>query len=247
MMLPRFVFHVFVAAWLFTPGVVCAEEAHFKTPEDAITAYIGAVTRQDLGAILATTSVERKSRNFDFLSQVDRKASMDVSDPMPATSPFFIEINKSIFSSYIAKQVQFLTYSLMSNNDIVKGKSVGPIKIYGSVKNNENIAIDFVNIVQSARLSDLSISKIGIPVPNDLNTDRTQANFVKIAKIYGADTMTERVVLLSFNGINFMVGFSLFRYGDEWLVDAQVSNYAGTSMFGTAQRITPAEFDNILK
>lgn len=73
-----------------------------------------------------------------------------------------------------------------------------------------------------------------------------RSNSVKAAKIYGTDTKAERVVLLIFNGLMFLIGFTFFLYGSYWLVDSQTSNFANTNFFGSAKRITPDEFEILL-
>lgn len=235
-----FITWTIATAFLLMSGAAFAEEQHFKTPEDAIYGYIAAVAKQDFNAVLSTTAVERKSKNYDFLYQAKRWNAMTVSAQMPTTSPFFIDIDRAMFTVNYARQLQYLTYSLMSTNKIIEGFNVGPIK-------DTTIADDFVSIVQSKRLSDLSIVKIGIPYPSVINKDITQLNFVKQAKIYGADTMTERVALLSFSGLKYMIGFGILRYGDDWLIDSQTSNFAGTDPLGTAKRMTADEFERILQ
>ncbi|PKR87876.1 hypothetical protein CXZ10_17265 [Pleomorphomonas diazotrophica] len=225
-----------VVAGVWTAGVSIAEERHFGTPEEAITAYIEGVKANDFDAVLATTAVDRMSKGFDFVAFAKRLNAITYSTAMPTTDPFFIAINKQIYTINVARHLQYLTYSLMTNSDVLKGVTV-------SLANNPTAADDIYTVVQAKRLAGLSIAKIGIPYPEDFKSDRLQVNFTKQAKIYGADIRTERVVLLSFDGLNYMIGFSLFRYGDDWLIDDQISSLAGTDTLGTATRMTPDDFE----
>jgi hypothetical protein len=63
-----------------------------------------------------------------------------------------------------------------------------------------------------------------------------------MAKVYGADELTERLALVQVNGNHYAVGFQLVRYGGDWKVLGQVSNLAGTSSSGAAELTTPEDF-----
>lgn len=65
--------------------------------------------------------------------------------------------------------------------------------------------------------------------------------------MYGADTSTERVALISFEGLNFVVGFLLLRYGDEWFIRSQMSPIANIDVTGVPKKVTPDEFETLLQ
>lgn len=77
-------------------------------------------------------------------------------------------------------------------------------------------ATDVTSVVRADRLSGLELVKVGIPSLEKLNSQNYQLNASRMAKTYGADASTERLALLPFEGLTFMVGFSLLKYGDEW-------------------------------
>lgn len=52
---------------------------------------------------------------------------------------------------------------------------------------------------------------------------------------------------MSFDGLTFVVGFSLLRYGDDWTVVDQSSAIANLSLLGAPKRMTPEEFEKMLK
>ena len=62
--------------------------------------------------------------------------------------------------------------------------------------------------------------------------------------MYGADEMVERLALIELDGATYGLGLTLLRYGDTWGVSSQTSAMGGTSPLGTAERMTPAEFDD---
>lgn len=227
---------VFTSVWMMS--VSFAEEPHFKTPEEAITAYISAVKKLDLEAVIATTSVNRMAEHYDFMAQASRLKAMSPFFPAPISSPLFIDINKAIMRSDVARHIQYLAYSLMSDNELSDGKQVFMVE-------SDEPAKTFLAALQANRLAGLSIEKIGIPSPSMQNSQRNQATAVTMAHVYGADTTTERVVLLKFEGLDFLMGIGLLRYGEDWLVWTQTSVFANTSSLGAAKRITPNDFDKL--
>jgi len=223
---------------LLAAGPSLAADVDLTTPEGAIAAYIDGVTRQDLSAIIATSSADNMSKGFDFVAQVDRIRSLSPWTPAPASDPFFIEINKAGFVAQIAGQVKFLTYGLMTDKEILTGRQV-LMDAAG--------ATDFASVIRADRLASLALVKVGIPKPSLLNSEVNQKNAAKLAHIYGADSSTDRVALLSFEGLHFMIGFSLLRYGENWTIMSQSSAFAGLSSMGVPKRVTPEEFEEMLK
>ena len=52
--------------------------------------------------------------------------------------------------------------------------------------------------------------------------------------------------MLSFEDKDYLLGFTLLRYGDSWKVTYQTSNLAGTSALGTVEPTTPEEFAGLI-
>lgn len=228
--------YVLLTAWtgLLAAGPSFAD----TTPEDAVAAYIDGVTAQDFDAILASTAVDKMSEKFDFAAHVDRLHALLASAPSPTNDPLFIEINRADFAAQIAGQVKFLTYGLMTTSEILDGKAV---------QMDAAGADQFASVVRANRLTGLELVKVGVPSPELLNSERYQANAIKMAKVYGADSSTERVALLAFEGLNFAIGFSLLLYGDDWTVMGQASPISGFDWLGAPKRVTPQEFEDMLK
>ena len=237
---------VAVVASLWLTEAYAAEEGHFKTPEEAITAFMEAVKKQDFEAILATTAVDRMSKGFDFVAQAERIKAIAPYYAMPTSDPFFISVNKAIYTAQIARNTQYFIYSLMLANN----PAIIDTLLKGHTYANPDYptaARDMFDAVQAKRLSELSISRIGTPLPEKLNSERQQRLFSEFAKFFQGDAATERVALLSFDGRDFLVGFSLIRYGDDWFVEDMVSRTADKSFFGGAKRITPDEFEVLIR
>jgi hypothetical protein len=232
---------VFLYAFAFSVGIgmlsarpSLAADPDLTTPEGAVAAYIDGVAQQDLDAIIAVTSVDKMTDGFDFVGYVDRLGALTTTMHAPATSPFFRQINRADAVAQIARQVRFLTYGLMTTNEILEGKTV-------LMKAAE--ATDFATVVRADRLAGLLLVKVAIPMPELMNSERYQKNSVKMAKVHGADASTERLALLSFEGLYFATGFTLLRYGQTWTVMSQSSPISGMSALGTPVRVTPEEFD----
>jgi hypothetical protein len=231
---------VFALALLVGIGMVSvrpslAADPDLSTPEGAIAAYIDGVARQDFDAIIAATSVDRMAEGFDFVGYVDRLGALVPVMPAPATSPFFRQINRADAEAQIARHVRFLAYGLMTKSAILEGKTAPMTAAEAS---------DFAAVVRADRLAGLSLVRVAIPKPEVVNSERYQKNAVRMAKNQGADALTERMALLSFDGLHFAAGFTLLRYGDGWLVMSQTSPVAGMDSLGTPFRTTPEEFDS---
>lgn len=232
---------VFLAAVMMWAIPLTAERlfaADLSTPEGAIAAYVEGVAERDFSAILAATSADNMSKGFDFAALVERLRVLTPRAPSPSTDDFFIEINKTDFTGQIVGQVKFLTYGLMTTNDILEGK---PVRMDAAG------ADDFASVVRADRLSGLELVKVGIPNPSAMNREQYQVNAAKIAKVYGADASTERVALISFEGLNFAIGFHLLQYGDEWGIMGQSSSLSGLSPLGVPKRVSPEEFEAMIQ
>jgi hypothetical protein len=227
-----------IFALLFSAATSSAGDLDLSTPESAISAYIDGIARHDFNAVLAATAADSMSKKLDFVNFVDRVKSFIVYMPVPTSDPFFIEINKVGLESQTASSVKLFTYGLMTTSKVIEGKTA---------LMDAAAAQDFMSVVRADRLVELKLVKVGIPKPTIMNNEINQKNFAKLAAVYGADALTERVARLSFEGLDFMVGFRLIRYGENWGVFAQFSDLAGTSPLGVPTRVTPEAFEEMLK
>jgi hypothetical protein len=237
---PWLLLPIVLASWigLLTAGPSYAAGSDLTTPEGAVAAYIDGVIRQDFSAIIAATSVDNMSKGFDFVAQVDRTRSLSPFVPAPASASLFVDINKANFTAEIARQVQFLAYGLMTTSEILDGKTI-PM--------DAAKAAEFASVARADRLASLALVKVGIPKPASMNSKVYQLYAVKIAKVYGADASTERVAVVSFEGLNFLIGFSLLRYGEHWTIRSASSPIAGTDSLGAPKRMTLEEFEEMLR
>ena len=92
----------------------------------------------------------------------------------------------------------------------------------------------------------MKLIKIGIPDKALMDNPKNLENESKLAIIYGADESTERVALFLFEQNYYYLGFTLFRYGENWKISDQISQLAGTNILGAPQKTTVVEFDNLV-
>ena len=101
----------------------------------------------------------------------------------------------------------------------------------------------FVSQVDPERLAGLEVVDIRFPDAEFEDDPRYLENAAERASIYGADELTERLALISFEDQLYDVGFTLLRYGDDWKVLSQVSPLGGMSALGTARPTTAEDFE----
>ena len=211
--------------------------ASYATPEAAVQAYIAGVAAADVGRILAATAVDQKAAGFRFDLYVDRlKAMLLATSLAPATSPFYIDLNRAQAAAQILGQARNLTYSLLTTEEIGNG-TIAPA--------DQARAEAFAKQLDPARLAGLKVEEIRRAGASRQNDPKYTANMVSAAKAFGADEWADLLALVSFEGKDYGVGFSLVRYGTDWRVADQVSNLAGTDSLGIAKPMTRDEYDSL--
>ncbi len=209
----------------------------FKTPEEAITAYLKAVVQGDMNKILETCAIDEMSKNFKFDLLVDwLGAFLPLQSLAPSDYPFYVEQNKAQVTAEISRQVRFLMYSLLTDDRVGDGMTV-PMDI--------EAARSLMKAVDPAKLAGLEVKKIAFPSKTYMN-DRYLKSAAKRAAVYGADEATERVVLFSFGQDYYYIGFTLLRYGENWKISSQSSALANTSATGVVQKTTVEDFETMI-
>jgi hypothetical protein len=217
------------------PSAQASGDAVFSTPEDAITAFFAGVAEGDFSKILQACAVDEISENFKFDLDIERlRAFMPIQNYAPVTDPMFVEINRAQVVSRIAMQVKLFAYTLLSGEDI---------DYTSTTLMDVDTAVKFANEVDPSRLATLQIEKIGLPSPELMQSDRYTENALKIARVYGADDSTERIALFSFEGSDYLLGFTLLRYGDNWKISSANSPMGNTSSLGLPVKTSAADFE----
>jgi hypothetical protein len=209
----------------------------FPTPEDAITHYLNGVAQNDVGMILAATAFDAASEGYDFAYEVDRLAGLNLAQFLsPPNTKFYADINRVRVAAQILQQVKMLSYRLLA------GDIDALATTYAQVDADTVTAL--LESLDPARLADLQVVEIG---SQPLTTDPFYSEIAaRKAKVYGAGDFTERVALVEFEENDYIVGFSLLRYGDDWRVLDQSSPLAGLSPLGIPETSTKEGFESMI-
>lgn len=233
-----------LAAGLWQIGRVAAAQAQtgtvsFKTPEETITFYLEALAEGDAAGLLQACAVDEMSEQFRFDLYLDRLQVLTIQAPAPSDYPFYADLNHAQFTAQLMGQARNLAYGLLTTErELLEGRSVVSIDAERTKR--------FIDEVDPARLAGLQVVEIGIPRPDVASSPRNLENWDTIARIYGADELTERVVLLRLEGAYAYVGFTLLRYGESWKISNNVSTLGNTSALGVPVPTSEEEFQQMI-
>ena len=212
--------------------------AAFPTPEDVIRHFCQALAANDFEAALDACAVREQAEGFDFSGYVDRmKMHMPVTNPAPSTSDMYRDLNEAAILGGFTGQIKTLSYSFFVT-DGLDGKPVTPA--------DRAYAETFEEAVDPKKLADLRLLRVDPPMKFTLESEKNMENFSEMAKLYGAEEMTERIVLYELDGRTFMGGFGLYRYASGWRICRLYSNLAGLSPTGAAVAATEQQYVEML-
>lgn len=212
-----------LAGMVLAAPVGAQDAATFATPEDAVAAYLQGVKDADAAEILAASAVDQMAASVDFAAYIDRIQAWTMMAPAPATDPFLSDLTLAQQQGMLLGQVRNLVYGLLTDIDL-SGGIVSPV--------DAAWAQGFMDQLDMARLGGLTIGGVVLPNPELMAGDRYKETTAKQAAVWGADEMTERVATVSLEGRDWLVGFTLMRFGDDWRVAFQTSAIGGTSANG---------------
>lgn len=210
----------------------------FPTPEDAVRHFVDALVASDFDRAMAACSVDEQADGFDFPGYIDRvKTHIMFSSPAPSTSDLYRDLDAAATLGSLANQTKMLIYSFFVT-DGLDGQPVMPA--------DRAYAEEFQQVVDPSNLIDLELVRIDPPMNRILWTAKNINNFNKMANIYGAETMTERIALYKLDGQTFVGGFGLYRYESGWKIFKLNSSLAGTSANGAAMPATLEDYESLL-
>lgn len=213
--------------------------AVFKTPEDAINAYMQGVAQADTNKILQACAINEMSEKFRFDLYTERlKALLPSQSLAPANSPFFVQADKAQVTAQILNRVKILVYGLLSNEKVDDGSVI-------VITDTERIN-KFMNDIDPKKLASIKVEKISPPNKTLMSGASYQNNATQSALAYGADESTERVALFSFAQNYYYVGFTLLRYGDSWKISSPTSALANTNVLGAPVKTTVDKFESMI-
>jgi hypothetical protein len=207
------------------------------TPDEAGAEYMAGVAAADAGRVLGASAIDEMAEGYRIAESVDRlQAFMPHLMMAPAEYPFYVEVNRAQRADEILRQVAMLAYGLLSG-ETIDGSPLSPV--------DGAWAEEFVAQVDPARLAGVEVMDTRFPSPDLEASERYLEIAATQAATYGADELTERLLLFYFEGRTYALGFTLLRYGDTWLVSSQSSPIGGTNTFGTATPMSVEEYEDV--
>jgi hypothetical protein len=207
--------------------------AELPTPEEAVEAYLGGVRAADLSAIESTIAAPEVAAHLDFVALVDRLGSWNPTMMGPSAGPLFTDINALHQTALVIGQTRFLLYSLLTDIEFENM----------TLQADAAWAAEFTAALDTSRLAGLEVVDVRFPQADLVDDERVGESFAALAAVWGADELTERIALVSFEDASYAVGFTLLRYGSQWRISSQTSALAGLPVLGIAVPTTPEDFD----
>ena len=217
---------ILISALLVTMGVVGLgsarrfETAGYSSPEAAVQAYLDAMKRSDVDAMIATFAVETYVEHYDIEAYVERMraypASFQGNFPAGRVNDDF---NRYARLSEVAQQVS-CQYRVLSDSDIdttqmiAAADDAAAAELIDRLKNSfDGTAFGRVSRAKQVDLeSELPEVSALLDNPSLNETMRAMQRYL------GADEIAERLVRLSADGGEYYMSVELYRYGSTWHV-----------------------------
>ena len=187
---------------------------------------------------MSACAIHEQAEGYDFSGFVDRmKMHTPILNLAPSTNDLYRELNSASVQGNFANQMKMLIYSFFIT-DGLDGRPLMPA--------DRSYAEAFETAVDAQKLANLNLIRIDPPMKTVLEITRNIENFTKMAKLYGAQEMTERIVLYELDCHTFVGGFGIYRYAHGWKICRFYSSLAGTTATGAVQPATLQEYIGIL-
>jgi hypothetical protein len=219
-----------------------SSDVTFATPEDVVLFYMEAVAAGDIPGVVQALAVDEMSDNFDIARYVTRLQAFPFQAPAPSDYPFYTEINRAKFTGELLFQTRNVAYGLLASDPELREART----VMVPPGESSQFVNGFIDDVNPERLTQIQVVMIALPAPDVAQTERGLEVWDGIARVYGADALTERVVLLSFEGDYDYVGFGLLRYGGDWKISGIASSLGGTNSLGIPRPTTVDEFQDLI-
>lgn len=222
-----------------TMGVISSADlkSTFDTPEEAVEYFVQAISQNDLEDAFKACSIEEYSSGFDFFKLSKRLQAFTPKDLAPSQYIMYEEMNAYIIASRLVSQIKTFTYSLLTDMDLTQ------IKI---IENDDEI-LEFIEEVNPEKLKNLKLVRVDMPYPNLLKSEKAVKNLKAQAETYGANEATEMAAFYELDGQTYLGGFYLIRYNSGWKIVSINSAFLGTSVDGSAIKMTMDEYLELLE
>jgi hypothetical protein len=227
------------------------EGAGFQSPEDAVSAYMDALSSADYDAMISTCSIETAVENYDLLVDMQwRKVYTRNYGKIPNSNDFNNSINiaqyrhnieQSIWRQYVT--LCYLTYEISDWLDAPSWllsipqafSSDGEVReFYDSL--NAELDSEKLSAVKEYRITDAQ----EFDLKGLLNDEQMKRNIEKQISVLGADELAMLAAIFTAGGEDWIINFDVVRYGEKWWI----STPQGT--FGTFLG-TPLERGGIVR
>jgi len=187
---------------------------------------MAAFAAADLDAMLAASAAEIAAEKLDFVAYVERLGAYNpLVMPAPANDAFLVELNRTRLAQQLAGQIVAATDSLLAY-EAMEGMAGTMIRADGAW------AEGVLPLLDSTRLAGINLTEVVIANEEMMAQERYLEVAAQQAAVWGGDEWTERLAYFTFEGGEYLLGFTLIRYGEEWFVQSQSSPMGGTSVMG---------------
>jgi hypothetical protein len=206
---------------------------YFCTPEEAVEYFVKAVAENNLDKALQACAIDNYCEAYDFKEFAEYSGRILLFNiNAPSEYELYLKINKYDRLANMSKDIMFFVMSFNS-----------PIEFDGSAvyDGSEEDIIHFIEAVNPAKLKNLKIECMSFPLPELESSERHVKSAERAAKLRGALTSTERLLLFELDGRYFLGGIRLLKYSKGWQIENMVSVLGGTSPLGAVNEITESE------
>jgi hypothetical protein len=208
-----------------------AEGDGFKTPEDAVRAFIAAYKKADVATMISAVAVESYVENIDFAKYLYYFGYFQPWYPIYVDNEFEYAINLERRRSTVASNIYFsyrcVCFSGLDNLPDASylapdGNSLRMTLPVNKSEEDISTFIDWLSGCLNARpLNTIEIRGF-IPCESLLEdfTDTVKKQEAAEARIYGADTLSGCVAVLEWGGDMFLFAPEIARYGDKYYIFA---------------------------
>ena len=190
----------------------------YKSAEDAVSAYLKALSKADVETMISTFAVETFVENFDLEALIERLTSYSpaLMQTLPSDNQFTFRLNIQRRQGDIARSIEW-QYKAIFLRDIDFSAP-----IYGDEIKSDEGRRNFVRkLGDSAYLESLrELKVVGFITPNQLNdqygSDRNQKNIAKQADMIGAQRIENVVARVQINNRMYLFCFEAVSYEGRW-------------------------------
>jgi hypothetical protein len=219
------------------------KEKDFDTPEKAVTHFVDAIVQGDLETALQACGANDCAAGFDAKYYYTRMHIVPPTGGAPSQYPFYAQLNQAMFLSTVTTQLKFF---ILGFADSDAARSLGEGQNYTLSEDAESKVQAFVQSIDPSILKNLKIVRMDLPNKDMMEKESNKQTIEAQYTTYGADEYTERIVMYDLNGTYYYGGFTLLRFGECWRIVSVSSLMGSVPSYGTAQKITMADYEALL-